>query len=617
MEDKNSFSKKVVDLKPVRGDPDRSIRSKFGQFNTDDELLQSTARIKNQRDVIMERIQKMQSSHDHVSATVFEKVKRDYALQLETINELLCEKKDTLKKQVKDLYVIREKVTMEINRHKEILEEASFRHHLGEFTQQQYQEVEAFETKEIEKLEGDLATIYQLTRMHEELFDPEDLGLPPRPRGTPAETAKAGAPRTGATAGTPPEARTAAAQTPAPTAVSPGTAVPQGSGATPTRQAAAQQTTFTTAIGAAGVPSETGASGQTAAPAARTQGATRAKPTPAESEVTPLPHTRVATPSQPTATKTPAAFTTATAPTQAVPAPIADDEDIISGNEFAALFSDDEAEEKELAESQSNIGKILGEKGDTEVTDAMIPEPPGDDDYFQKDKVNESSYNVNVPEITNRINSKDARQVTTAATSPATTAAAGQTSAQRPAGDVTKTMAPPSPIAVPGGVVAPSGTTTSANTETILKKAPAAPLGTAMPPKEDDSISEILESIHLDGEEEEPAKPTQIADAKPSAAATTTGDFKLTLIEGELDTSVFMMGDNTSIGRSPSNDITLKAPKVSRQHAAINKYNNQYIIIDLKSSNGVYVNGAKIDEYVLHEGDEVSIGGYRFKFERA
>lgn len=300
-----------------------------------------------------------------------------------------------------------------------------------------------------------------------------------------------------------------------------------------------------------------------------------------------------------------------------MPAPTADDEDIISGNEFAALFSDDEAEEKELAESQSNIGKILGEKGDTEATGAMIPEPPEDDDYFQKDKVNESSYNVNVPEVTDRINSKDARQVTTAATSPATTAAAGQTPPQRPTGDVTKTMAPPGPTTVPGGVVAPSGTTTSANTETIFKKAPAAPLGTAMPPKEDDSISEILESIHLDGEEEEPAKPTQIADAKPSAAATTTGDFKLTLIEGELDTSVFMMGDNTSIGRSPSNDITLKAPKVSRQHAAINKYNNQYIIIDLKSSNGVYVNGAKIDEYVLHEGDEVSIGGYRFKFERA
>ena len=78
----------------------------------------------------------------------------------------------------------------------------------------------------------------------------------------------------------------------------------------------------------------------------------------------------------------------------------------------------------------------------------------------------------------------------------------------------------------------------------------------------------------------------------------------------------FEMKDNVSIGRSPSNDLVLKAARVSRQHAAINKYKDQYIIIDLKSSNGVYVNGRKCDEHTLQEGDEISIGGYKFVFQK-
>ncbi len=76
------------------------------------------------------------------------------------------------------------------------------------------------------------------------------------------------------------------------------------------------------------------------------------------------------------------------------------------------------------------------------------------------------------------------------------------------------------------------------------------------------------------------------------------------------------LGENVSIGRSPSNDLVLPAAKVSRQHAAINKYKDRYILIDLKSSNGVFVNGRKIDEHTLEEGDEISVGGYRFVFKK-
>lgn len=130
----------------------------------------------------------------------------------------------------------------------------------------------------------------------------------------------------------------------------------------------------------------------------------------------------------------------------------------------------------------------------------------------------------------------------------------------------------------------------------------------------DDSISEILDSIDL-GE----TKKTEEIKKEPlplEKEAEPAGEFMLTLVDGEHENKNFILKDNTSIGRSPSNDIALKAPKVSRQHAAINVYNNQYIIIDLKSSNGVYVNGTKVDECVLKPGDEISIGGYKFLFVR-
>jgi len=97
MEDrkKSSTSNNVIDFKSGnRGEG--GVQSKFGHFKPDDELIQSTGRIKNQRDVILSRLQKMQESRNRVSPTVYEKVNRDYALQLETIGELLAEKQDYL-----------------------------------------------------------------------------------------------------------------------------------------------------------------------------------------------------------------------------------------------------------------------------------------------------------------------------------------------------------------------------------------------------------------------------------------------------------------------------------------------------------------------------------------
>ncbi|MBF0491408.1 MAG: FHA domain-containing protein [Deltaproteobacteria bacterium] len=91
---------------------------------------------------------------------------------------------------------------------------------------------------------------------------------------------------------------------------------------------------------------------------------------------------------------------------------------------------------------------------------------------------------------------------------------------------------------------------------------------------------------------------------------------KLICLEGDVEPKEIELSETISLGRSPSNDVVLKEAKVSRQHAAINKQGNDYILIDLKSSNGVYVNGKRVEEQILKDGDQVSVGSFKMLFQR-
>jgi len=62
------------------------------------------------------------------------------------------------------------------------------------------------------------------------------------------------------------------------------------------------------------------------------------------------------------------------------------------------------------------------------------------------------------------------------------------------------------------------------------------------------------------------------------------------------------------IGRGEDGDIVLTERQVSRRHAQIRRLNSQYVLEDLGSRNGTYVNGREvIGPYVLQDGDEIQI----------
>jgi adenylate cyclase len=69
--------------------------------------------------------------------------------------------------------------------------------------------------------------------------------------------------------------------------------------------------------------------------------------------------------------------------------------------------------------------------------------------------------------------------------------------------------------------------------------------------------------------------------------------------------------DETHIGRAAdSNDVVLDDGQVSRRHASIRRNGREYVLIDLNSANGTFLDGQRIKEHVLRNGDVFSISRY-------
>jgi len=63
-----------------------------------------------------------------------------------------------------------------------------------------------------------------------------------------------------------------------------------------------------------------------------------------------------------------------------------------------------------------------------------------------------------------------------------------------------------------------------------------------------------------------------------------------------------------SIGRTEGNDLVLNHPSVSRKHAKFESRDGRLWIVDLKSTNGVKVNGNLITESEVTAGDKIHVG---------
>ena len=62
-----------------------------------------------------------------------------------------------------------------------------------------------------------------------------------------------------------------------------------------------------------------------------------------------------------------------------------------------------------------------------------------------------------------------------------------------------------------------------------------------------------------------------------------------------------------NIGRGDGNDLIIENRFISRAHAQIRYINNGYVIFDLNSTGGTYINGKRIKQYNLKPGDVISL----------
>lgn len=70
----------------------------------------------------------------------------------------------------------------------------------------------------------------------------------------------------------------------------------------------------------------------------------------------------------------------------------------------------------------------------------------------------------------------------------------------------------------------------------------------------------------------------------------------------------------TRLGRHPDSEISLDDISVSRRHAEIERQEFEYVLRDMGSMNGTYVNQRRVDSVVLDQGDEILIGRFRLIF---
>lgn len=71
----------------------------------------------------------------------------------------------------------------------------------------------------------------------------------------------------------------------------------------------------------------------------------------------------------------------------------------------------------------------------------------------------------------------------------------------------------------------------------------------------------------------------------------------------------------TRIGRHPDSDVFLDDVTVSRRHAEVHRRGDgQYLLSDVGSLNGTYLNNERVDSAVLREGAQLQVGKFRLVF---
>ena len=80
-------------------------------------------------------------------------------------------------------------------------------------------------------------------------------------------------------------------------------------------------------------------------------------------------------------------------------------------------------------------------------------------------------------------------------------------------------------------------------------------------------------------------------------------------------TRITLADSVATIGRSPDCTVHLADTSVSRKHAEVRPDGDGWLLVDARSTNGTRVNGAKVGERRLADGDAITVGDVQLRFE--
>jgi pSer/pThr/pTyr-binding forkhead associated (FHA) protein len=122
--------------------------------------------------------------------------------------------------------------------------------------------------------------------------------------------------------------------------------------------------------------------------------------------------------------------------------------------------------------------------------------------------------------------------------------------------------------------------------------------GPGVPPERSPETTSVFRADFSEAEATAQDQPVSGVDALPAGSALL----------------VVKRGPSTSAGRHPDSDIFLDDVTVSRRHAEFRSDAGEFVVVDVGSLNGTYVNREPVDTAVLANGDEVQIGKFRLVF---
>jgi hypothetical protein len=89
---------------------------------------------------------------------------------------------------------------------------------------------------------------------------------------------------------------------------------------------------------------------------------------------------------------------------------------------------------------------------------------------------------------------------------------------------------------------------------------------------------------------------------------------RLVLVKDGAESSFPLVRDSYTLGRHRNNDIVISDPKASSFHARIDRSPEGFVIVDLSSRNGCWLNGKRVESARLETGDEIRVGMARLLY---